>query len=487
MMNSMSVFDGKVHEECGVFGLMDMSGRRDVVGTAYLALYALQHRGQMSCGIAVSDDGILRGVRDAGLVPDVLDREALSYLGGGEIAIGHVRYGTIQNADAASAQPLIIRHIKGNVAICFNGALTNAVELRRELELDGAIFHTLTDCEVIAHVFTRERLSSASTEEALERAMLKLKGAYSIVMMSARKLIAARDPKGFRPLCIGRLDGNYAVSSESCAFDALGGEIVRDVEPGEIVVIRDGELSSLRSHCGQKSGLCVFEFVYFARPDSVIDGSSVHEARQRAGAYLALEHPVAADVVVGVPDSGLDAALGYARQSGIPYGIGLIKNRYIGRTFIEPTQTQRENAVRIKLNAVRQVVNGKRVILIDDSIVRGTTSARLVRMLREAGATEVHMRISSPPFLYPCYFGTDIDSRDKLIACRLTHDEIAESIGVDSLGYLSVDNIKKIALNNKLDFCVGCFTGEYPVDPPEKVENDKFSTPISERMGAKEV
>ncbi len=488
-METQYMQEAKLHEECGVFGVADASGQRDVVGTTYMALYALQHRGQMSCGIAVSNDGVLRGVRDRGLVPDVLDQEALSYLGQGQIAIGHVRYGTQQNADRASAQPLVLRHIKGNFALCFNGALTNAVELRRELELDGAIFHTLTDCEVIAHVFTRERLRASSTEEALERAMGKLKGAYSIVMMSARKLIAARDPKGFRPLCIGRLGDSYAFSSESCAIDALGGELVRDVEPGEIVVVKNGELSSITTHCGQKSGLCVFEFVYFARPDSVIDGSSVHEARQRAGAYLALEHPVAADVVVGVPDSGLDAALGYARQSGIPYGIGLIKNRYIGRTFIEPTQTQRENAVRIKLNAVRHVVEGKRVVLIDDSIVRGTTSARIVGILREAGAKEVHMRISSPPFLNPCYFGTDIDSKDKLIACRLKHDEIAKAIGVDSLGYLSVDNIKKIALNNKREFCVGCFTGEYPVDPPKVVENDKFSTPISlnEQSDDKEV
>lgn len=479
-----NIEERKLHEECGVFGVMDMSRQHDVVSTTYLALYALQHRGQMSAGIAVSDDGVMRGVRDAGLVPDVLDRQALDQLGSAEIAIGHVRYGTVANADAASAQPLIVRHVKGNIAICFNGALTNAVELRRELEMEGAIFHTLTDCEVIAQVFTRERIHSSSTEEALEKAMDKLKGAYSILMMSARKLVAARDPRGFRPLCIGKIGKDYAISSESCAFDALGGELVRDVEPGEVVVIRDSELTSLRSHCGQKSGLCVFEFVYFARPDSFIDGSSVHEARQRAGAYLALEHPVAADVVVGVPDSGLDAALGYARQSGIPYGIGLIKNRYIGRTFIEPTQRQRESAVKIKLNAVRQVVAGKRVILIDDSIVRGTTSARIVRILREAGATEVHMRISSPPFVYPCYFGTDIDSRDKLIANRLDHDGIAKSIGVDSLGYLSVDNVKKIALNNHLDFCVGCFTGEYPVEPPEQVENDKFSTPIG--MRAKE-
>lgn len=475
-MQQKEIFD-KLHEECGVFGIADPSRKTNVVGTTYMALYALQHRGQMSCGIAVSDDGILRGVRDSGLVPDVFDHDAIERLGSGEMAIGHVRYGTTDNADSASAQPLVIRHIKGNVAICFNGALTNAAQLRNELEMDGAIFHTLTDCEVIAYVFTKERIHSSSTEEALEKAMDRLQGAYSIVMMSATKLIACRDPQGFRPLCMGKVNGCYTFSSESCAIEALGGHLERDVKPGEIVVIKDNTLTSLTKHCGQKTGLCVFEFVYFARPDSVIDGSSVHEARQRAGSYLALEHPVAADVVIGVPDSGLDAALGYAKQSGIPYGIGLIKNRYIGRTFIEPTQIQRENAVRIKLNAVRNVVEGKRVVMIDDSIVRGTTCARIISLLREAGAKEVHMRVSSPPFVNPCYFGTDIASKDKLIACRLTHDEIAKQISVDTLGFLSVDNIRKIAKDTQLDFCVGCFTGEYPVDPPQD-HADKYAEPI---------
>ncbi|WP_343277480.1 amidophosphoribosyltransferase, partial [Ligaoa zhengdingensis] len=284
----------------------------------------------------------------------------------------------------------------------------------------------------------------------------------------------------FRPLVIGELDGSYIFASETCALDSLGAHYVRDVEAGEIVVADENGLRSIRTHCGQKTAMCVFEFVYIARPDSVIEGASVHLARQRAGAYLALEHPVQADVVIGVPDSGLDAAMGYAKQSGIPYGIGFIKNRYVGRTFIQPTQAMRERAVRIKLNALGACVKGKRVVLVDDSIVRGTTSRKIVDLLREAGATEVHMRVSSPPFLHPCYFGVDVDSRDKLIACRMTQEEIAREIGVDSLGYLSVDNITKIAEGAKCDFCVGCFTGKYPIDVPAEMPKCRFEQKISE-------
>ncbi len=476
------MIEQKLHEECGVFGIYSERDDQRVASSAYLALYALQHRGQMSCGIAVGDHGVIKSYKDNGLVPEVFSRDVLDSLGDGHIAVGHVRYGTSDNADRANAQPMVVRHVRGNIALCFNGQLTNAQELRRELELSGAIFHTTNDCEVIAYVFTRERLKTASTEEALAETMKKLRGAYSIVMMSAKKLLACRDPQGFHPLCIGKREGQIIFASETCALSTLNAEIVRDVAPGEIVVASEKGFDSIPALCGQKSGLCVFEFVYFARPDSIIDGAGVHQARQRAGAYLALEHPVAADVVVGAPDSGLDAALGYAHQSGIPYEMGFIKNRYVGRTFIEPTQQMREDAVRIKLSAIKSVVSGKRVILVDDSIVRGTTCARTVRLLREAGATQVHMRVSSPPFIHPCYFGTDVPSEDKLIACRLNSDveAIAKEIGVDSLGYLSVEDIRKIAVGCGLDFCVGCFTGEYPAPAPEPQPADKFAEKYEE-------
>ena len=370
------------------------------------------------------------------------------------------------------------------MVIAHNGNLTNAADLREELENNGAIFHTTSDTEVIAYTMTKERIQSGSIEEALEKTMYQIKGAYSLVIMSPQKLIAARDPEGFRPLCMGKLGEKILFASESCALDTLGAEFVRDIDPGEIVVVDENGVRSIRTHCKEnyKGHFCVFEFVYFARPDSVIEGSSVHNARQRAGAFLALEHPVDADVVIGVPDSGLDAALGYAKESGIPYGVGFIKNRYVGRTFIQPTQGQRENAVRIKLNAVSATVKNKRVVLIDDSIVRGTTSARIVKLLRDAGAKEVHMRISCPPFTNPCYFGTDIDSKDKLIACKMSIDEIAKHIGVDSLGYLSLEHIKKIAGDARCDFCVGCFNGEYPVQPPKSVKKNKFEMKISESM-----
>lgn len=470
------MFD-KLKEECGVFGIYSTDGV-DVASSAYYALYALQHRGQESCGIAVNDGGVITKHRDLGLVPEVFTPEILDKLGQGQMAIGHVRYGTTGNTNRSNAQPLVVRHIKGTMALAHNGNLTNAFELRERIELDGGIFHTTNDSEVIAYSITEQRLQTKSIEQAIEQAMYELKGAYSLVIMSPSKLIAVRDPEGFRPLCMGKKGESIVFASESCALDSIGAEFVRDIRPGEIVVADEKGVRSIDTHCKDKGHMCVFEFVYFARPDSVIEGASVHVARQRAGAYLALEHPVQADVVIGVPDSGLDAALGFAKQSGIPYGVGFIKNRYVGRTFIQPTQGERENAVRIKLNALSATVAGKRVVLIDDSIVRGTTSARIVRLLREAGATEVHMRISSPPFINPCYFGTDIDSKDKLIACRMSKEEIQKEIGVDSLGYLSVESVKKIAEGAGCNFCVGCFTGKYPVDPPKEVPKDKFETKI---------
>lgn len=468
------MFD-QIHEECGVFGVYSPESTTSVVGDTYMALYALQHRGQQSCGIAVNDDGIIRSYRDLGLVPDTFNQRVLSDLGSGRMAVGHVLYGA-SNPERADAQPLVVRHIKGSMALAFNGALVNALELKEELELKGAIFHSNSDAEIISHVIINERLHTNSIEEAIGKAMDKLKGAYSMVVMSPQKLMAVRDPQGIRPLAMGKMGGEIVFASESCAFDSIGAKFVRDVRPGEIIVVDRSGVRSLESHCGQKSGLCVFEYVYTARPDSVIEGESVHMARKRAGAFLAQEHPVEADIVIGSPDSGLDAALGYAEESGIPYGIGFIKNRYIGRTFILPTQKERERAVHIKLNVLEAAVKGKRVVLVDDSIVRGTTSIQITKMLRDAGATEVHLRISSPPFINPCYFGTDIDSKDKLIACRMSMEEIRRTLDVDTLGYLSIEHCAQIARTTTgCEFCMGCFTGKYPIDVPEEKPCDKFS------------
>ena len=468
------MFD-QIHEECGVFGVYSPESTTSVVGDTYMALYALQHRGQQSCGIAVNDDGIIRSYRDLGLVPDTFNQRVLSDLGSGRMAVGHVLYGA-SNPERADAQPLVVRHIKGSMALAFNGALVNALELKEELELKGAIFHSNSDAEIISHVIINERLHTNSIEEAIEKAMDKLKGAYSMVVMSPQKLMAVRDPQGIRPLAMGKMGGEIVFASESCAFDSIGAKFVRDVRPGEIIVVDRSGVRSLESHCGQKSGLCVFEYVYTARPDSVIEGESVHMARKRAGAFLAQEHPVEADIVIGSPDSGLDAALGYAEESGIPYGIGFIKNRYIGRTFILPTQKERERAVHIKLNVLEAAVKGKSVVLVDDSIVRGTTSIQITKMLRDAGATEVHLRISSPPFINPCYFGTDIDSKDKLIACRMSMEEIRRTLDVDTLGYLSIEHCAQIARTTTgCEFCMGCFTGKYPIDVPEEKPCDKFS------------
>ena len=384
----------KLREECGVFGIFSDT-TEDLARSCYYGLFALQHRGQESCGIAVNDSGVISVHKDLGLVRDVFTKEHLTQLGRGQIAVGHTRYSTTGAVSRANAQPLVVRHVKGQMALAHNGNLTNAAELRRQLELSGAIFHTTNDSEVISYIITRERLSTPSIEKAVEQAMFRLEGAYSLVIMSPQKLIAARDATGFRPLCMGRLpEGQIVFASETCALDSIGAVFVRDVEAGEIVVDENG-VRSIRTHCRGKAHTCVFEFVYFARPDSLIEGKSVHEARCQAGRFLAKEHPVEADVVIGVPDSGLDAALGYAEESGIPYGMGCVKNRYIARTFIQPEQGQRENSVRIKLNALASVVKGKRVVMVDDSIVRGTTSARIVTLLRDAGATEVHVRVSA--------------------------------------------------------------------------------------------
>lgn len=473
------MFD-QIKEECGVFGIYSKD-TMDVASQTYFALYALQHRGQESCGIVVNDKGILSYHKDLGLVPDVFNEGNLRKLGMGNIAIGHVRYSTTGKSNRSNAQPLVVRHIKGPMAIAHNGNLVNARDLREKYELNGGIFHNTNDTEVISYAITEQRLIQPSIEKAVEQAMYKFKGVYSLVIMSPKKLIAARDPQGFRPLCMGETEtGAIVFASESCALDSIGARFIRDVEPGEIIIVDKNGAHSLKTHCGQKTSMCVFEYVYIARPDSVIEGSSVHQARLNAGKKLWQESPVEADVVVGVPDSGLDAALGFSMASGIPYGVGFIKNRYVGRTFIQPSQSQRSNSVRIKLNVIKDVVKGKRVVLIDDSIVRGTTSARIVNLIREAGATEVHMRISSPPFTNPCYFGIDIDSKENLIACQMSIEEIAKEIGADSLGYLSIEGVKNIAENAKCNFCTGCFTGEYPIRVPKEMPKDKFERKIDE-------
>ena len=472
--------ESKIHDECGVFAVYSRDEDMDVVADTYYGLYALQHRGQESCGIAVNEDGVIRSHKDLGLVNEVFTPDVIRRLGKGQMALGHCRYAPYKDRTRSSSQPMLVRHVKGTMALAFNGQLTNAVELREELELKGGIFHTTSDIEVIAYAITRARLNAGSIQEAVEKAVDRLTGAYSLVVMSPRKIVAARDPQGIRPLCLGKIGNSDVIASESCAIHAAGGEFVRDIAPGEIVVIDEEGVHSIAHACGQKTGLCVFEYVYFARPDSVIDGASVHRARRRAGAFLALEHPVQADVVIGAPDSGLDAALGYAQQSGIPYGIGFLKNKYIGRTFIQPDQKLRENTVRIKLNPIADTVRGKRVVLVDDSIVRGTTSRQIVQLLREAGATQVHFLSSAPEFLYPCYFGVDVDSRENLIAANHTLEEMRDILGVDSLGFLSVEGVKNIAEGCGLGLCTGCFTGKYPAETPAVTEKSKFESKIPE-------
>ena len=470
-----------IHEECGVFGVISTK-RSNVAGITYYGLYALQHRGQESCGIVVNDDGMFSSYKDLGLVSEVFSQETLAQLPEGNMAVGHVRYGTTGGTTRNNCQPIEVNHQKGKMALAHNGNLSNALELRDKLELSGAIFHTTSDTETIAYMITRERLTASSIEEAVCRAMDYLEGAYSLVLMSSAKMIAARDPYGFRPLCFGRLhQGGYVIASESCALSAVGAEFIRDVEPGEVLAFSENNIESYTVHCGkQRRKTCIFEHIYFARPDSVIDGISVHEARMRAGKLLAETYPADADIVIGVPDSGLDAALGFSRASGIPYGIGLIKNKYIGRTFISPGQEERVDRVRIKLSPVESVIEGKRVVLVDDSIVRGTTSKRIVKLLRDAGAKEIHMRISAPPFLHPCYYGTDIDSEENLIACHHSMEEIAELIGVDTLGYLPVEKLDKLVESKH--YCAACFNGEYPTQIPVDLRKDRFERKLSERV-----
>lgn len=456
-------------EECGVFGAYDMTGG-DVAASVYYGLFALQHRGQESCGIAVSDTYGQRKVlshKGLGLVNEVFDEETLSKLKG-NLGVGHVRYSTAGGSRAENAQPLVINYVKGTLVIAHNGNLVNAIELRKELEYTGAIFQTTIDSEVIAYHIARERLNVSNAENAVKNAMMKIRGAYALVVSSPRKMIGARDPLGLKPLCIGKRDDTYFLASESCAIAAVGGEFVRDVEPGEIVSFTKHGISSDMSMAipAQKQARCIFEYIYFARTDSVLDKVNVYHSRILAGKALAESYPVEADLVVGVPDSGLVAAKGYSEQSGIPYGMAFHKNSYVGRTFIKPTQSARESSVKIKLNVIEEVVKGKRIVMVDDSIVRGTTCENIIKMLKKAGATEVHVRISSPPFLYPCYFGTDVPSNEQLIAHSHTTQQIQEMIGADSLGYMEIDKLKNMV--GDLKFCDSCFTGNYPMEVPNE-------------------
>ncbi len=463
----------KPREECGVFGISLSPGEdRSAVNAAYNALFALQHRGQESAGIAIRKDDLLLLHKHDGLVPEVFSSEQLAKFQGASAAIGHVRYSADGGGSGVvNAQPIVVRHASGSMALCFNGKLTNSAPLRAEVENHGGIFQTSNDSETISHLIVRERLRTNTTEDAILNAMHYMVGAYSVLILNDKKLIAARDPNGFRPLCIGKVGESYMFASESCAFYALGGQLIRDVRPGEVVTIENGTLRSVDSGIRARTSLCMFEFVYFARPDSIIDGVSVDKARHRAGACLAQRSTTQADIVIGVPDSGIAAAMGFAAESGIPYAVGLMKNRYIARTFIQSSQSQREKSVQIKLSPLSATIKGKRVIMVDDSIVRGTTCAHIVKMLRDAGASEVHMKVSAPPFLNPCFFGTYIPNSDRLAAHGRTTDEICAMIGADSLQYQLPEDLPSLVKELDCGFCDACFTGDYTVPvPPVKTE-----------------
>ena len=467
----------QIHEECGVFGIFNREAESvDTARCVYYALYALQHRGQEACGIAVNDGNLISLYKDLGLVHEVFDEKILSGMKG-SIAIGHARYSTTGGNNRRNIQPLGVDYIKGSLVIAHNGNVSNAALLRQELEQQGAVFQCTSATDRSALLIAKERLTANSVEEAVARVAPRLEGSFSLLVMSPKKLIALRDPKGMRPLCMGHLGKSPVFASESCALDSIGASFDRDVRPGELIVVDESGERVMESGINpdaSKCALCVFEHIYFARPDSVIDGQSVYQARLEAGRILARSHPVQADLVIGVPDSGLAAAIGFAQESGIPYGEGLVKNRYIGRTFIQPTQNGRESAVSIKLSALRRSVEGKRVVMIDDSIVRGTTMRQIVDLLKKAGATEVHVRISAPEFLWPCYYGTDIDDRSQLASVKFTHEELTERIGADSLGFLPLAQVKEIAKDSKLNFCTACFSGDYPYPVPTHADKTAF-------------
>lgn len=468
------MFD-ELKEECGVFGIYAKEAKEDLIGQVCVGLSALQHRGEESCGVAINEDGIIHFHKDVGLVSEVFTKEVQREMPQGKMAIGHVRYSTTGESKKENAQPMVVRHKKGNLAIVHNGNLTNAVELKKELEEQGAIFTTTSDTEIICHIIVRERLKTGSIEEAVKNTMKIIKGAYSLLVISPQKLIAVRDPQGFRPLCMGRFGEDIIFASESCALDIMGATFERDIEPGEVVTVTNNEVQSEKFLPNENKGLCVFEYVYFARPDSTIDGINVHLFREEAGRYLARQAPVDADIVASVPDSGNDAALGYSKESKIPYDIVFIKSKYVGRTFIQNTQNKRKKLVNLKLNPLKHTVKDKKIVLVDDSIVRGTTITRIIKSLKAAGAKEVHIRVASPAFVDVCYFGTDVDKRENLIAHNKTVEEIRQEIGADSLEYLSLDSLREITKPCKVKgFCDGCFTGKYPIEVPKNIDKDKF-------------
>lgn len=458
--------DDKLKEECGVFGMLH-SEQTDVSKYIYYGLSALQHRGQESAGIAVCDTNGPKGNisyhKDMGLVSEVFRPDTLLPLHG-DIGIGHVRYSTTGGSCKENAQPLVLNYLKGTLALVHNGNLTNTDVLREQLQNTGAIFHTTTDSEVIAYQIAKERTKTSSIEEAVFRTAPGLSGGYALLIMSPQKLIGVRDPLGLKPLCLGRLKDSYILASEDCALKAIDAEFIRDIQPGEVITITKEGIHSNYDLCQGKRAHCIFEYIYFARLDSTLDGVSVYDARIRAGKALVKSYPVEADLVTGVPDSGLAAAMGYAQASGIPFGLAFQKNSYIGRTFIKPTQEERQSAVHLKLSVLESVVKGKKLVLIDDSIVRGTTIANLIHMLKKAGALEVHVRISSPPFLYPCYYGTDVPNGDQLIASSHSCDEICRQIGADSLGYLKLEDLDEMTYH--LPLCRACFNNHYPTPIP---------------------
>lgn len=465
----------KLKEECGIFGIYTKKNKEELVGQVCVGLSALQHRGEESCGIAINEDRIIHYHKDIGLVSEVFTKHVQSTLPEGKMAIGHVRYSTTGVSKRENAQPMVIRHKKGNLAIVHNGNLTNAVELKKELEDQGAIFTTTSDTEIICHIIVRERLKTKSIEEAIKNTMRIIKGAYSLLIISPSKMIAVRDPQGFRPLCMGNIGNDIVFASESCALDIIGAKFDRDIEPGEIVVISDNIITSEKFLPNENKGLCVFEYIYFARPDSTIDGINVHIFREQAGRYLARQNPVEADIVAGVPDSGNDAALGYSKESKIPYDIVFVKSKYVGRTFIQNTQNKRKRLINLKLNPLKNTVKGKKIVLVDDSIVRGNTLTKIIKSLKDAGALEVHIRVASPPFIDVCYFGTDVDKKENLIANKKTIEEIRKEIGAETLEYLNLESLKEITKDCKVKgLCEGCFTGKYPIEVPKEIDKETF-------------
>ena len=465
----------KLKEECGVFGIYTKENKEDLIGQVCVGLSGLQHRGEESCGVAINQDGIIHFHKDIGLVSDVFTKEVQASMPQGKMAIGHVRYSTTGESRKENAQPMVVRHKKGNLAVVHNGNLTNAVELKKELEEQGAIFTTTSDTEIICHIIVRERLKTKTIEQAIKNTMKIIKGAYSLLILSSQKMIAVRDPQGFRPLCIGHFENDIVIASESCALDIMGAKFDRDIEPGEVVTITNNEIVSDKFMPNEKKGMCVFEYIYFARPDSTLDGINVHIFRENAGRCLAKQAPVDADIVAGVPDSGIDAALGYSKQSKIPYDIVFIKNKYVGRSFIQNSQKKRRKLVNLKLNPLNHTVKGKKIVLVDDSIVRGTTITRIIKTLKDAGAKEVHIRIASPAFVDVCYFGTDVDKKENLIANGKTVEQIRQEIGADTLEYLSLESLKEITKDCKVEnFCDGCFTHRYPIKVPKEIDKDRF-------------